>query len=246
VDLRGRTAIIGVGATEQGELPGRTANQIGVEAIELALADAGLTKADVDGLITCRNLQSHAGIDEQIGYLMGLNPDFSATLDYGTGNFSLHLGVMALLTGMASTIVLVSGTNQRSARTDFGITVGGGADMAAVSGLVHVAGTAAMAFRRHQHLYGTTEEQLGWIAVAQREWAQRNPLAIFRKPLTIDDYLATDPLVAPLQGVVSLDTPLSKLREIFAEENVAVVKESEKVTAIVAKIDLIDFLAGGA
>jgi acetyl-CoA acetyltransferase len=188
-----------VGATEQGELTGRSANQIAVEAIELALADAGLTKADVDGLITCRNLQTRAGIDEQVGYLMGLNPKFSATLDYGTGNFSLHLGVMALLTGMAETIALVYGTNQRSMRTSFGISVGGGADMAAVSGLVHVAGTAAMAFRRHQHLYGTTEEQLGWVAVAQREWAQLNPLAIFKKPLSIDDYMASDPLVAPLR-----------------------------------------------
>jgi cystathionine beta-synthase len=51
-----------------------------------------------------------------------------------------------------------------------------------------------------------------------------------------------DPHVAPLQGVVSLDTPLPNLREIFAEENVAVVKEGEKVTAIIAKIDLIEYL----
>jgi cystathionine beta-synthase len=53
-----------------------------------------------------------------------------------------------------------------------------------------------------------------------------------------------DAHVAPLQGVVSLDTPVTKLRAIFAEENVAVVKDSEKVAAIIAKIDLIEFLAG--
>jgi cystathionine beta-synthase len=55
----------------------------------------------------------------------------------------------------------------------------------------------------------------------------------------------SDPIdahIAPLQGVVSLDTPLPKLRDIFAEENVAVVKDGEKVTGIVAKIDLIEFL----
>jgi acetyl-CoA acetyltransferase len=199
MDVRGRTAIVGVGTTKQGELPGRSANSIAVEAIELALADAGLTKNDVDGLITCRNLQTRSGIDEQIGQLMGINPKFSATLDYGTGNFSLHLAVMALMTGLAETIVLAYGTNQRSMRTSFGIAVGGGADMAAVSGVVHVAGPAAMAFRRHQHLYGTTEEQLGWVAVAQREWAQLNPLAIFRTPLTIDDYLASEHVVSPLR-----------------------------------------------
>jgi cystathionine beta-synthase len=52
-----------------------------------------------------------------------------------------------------------------------------------------------------------------------------------------------DSVVAPLQGVVGLDTPLSQLREIFAEDNVAVVKEHEKVLGIITKIDLIDYLA---
>lgn len=199
MSLRGSTAIAGVGTTEQGELPGRSANEIAVEAIQLALDDAGLQKSDVDGLITCLNLRSHIGTDEQIGLLAGLNPKYSATLDYGTGNFSLHLGVMAIMAGLAETIVLTYGTNQRSGRVNFGVAVGGGADMATTAGLVHVAGPAAMAFRRHQHLYGTTEEQLGWVAVAQREWAQKNPLAIFKKPLTIEDYLASDYLVEPLR-----------------------------------------------
>jgi acetyl-CoA acetyltransferase len=198
-DIRGATAIVGVGTTAQGQFPDLSANEIAVDAIELALADAGLTKADVDGLITCQNLRTHAGTDEQIGLLMGLNPKFSATLDYGTGNFSLHLAAMAITCGLASTIVLCYGTNQRSAKTDFGVAVGGGADFATISGLVHVAGPAAMAFRRHQHLYGTTEEQLGWVSVAQREWAQRNPAAIFRTPMTIDDYMNSPYLVEPLR-----------------------------------------------
>jgi len=192
-------AIVGIGTTEQGEIPGKSANEIAAMAIDLALRDAGLTKDDVDGLITCRNLHNREGIDEQVGHLLGLNPEFSATLDYGTGNFSLHLGVMALLAGLASTIVLTYGTNQRSLRTNFGTAVGGGADLKTTAGLVHVAGPAAMAFRRHQHLYGTTEEQLGWVAVAQREWAQLNPAAIFRKPLSIEEYLAMDYLVEPLR-----------------------------------------------
>ncbi|NMO89495.1 thiolase C-terminal domain-containing protein [Actinomycetospora sp. TBRC 11914] len=196
---RGAVAVVGVGSTAQGQFPGRSANEIAVEAIELALADAGLEKSDVDGLITCQNLRSRAGTDEQIGLLAGLNPAFSATLDYGTGNFSLHLAVMAVTSGLASTIVLCYGTNQRSAKADFGVAVGGGADFATLSGLVHVAGPAAMAFRRHQHLYGTTEEQLAHVAVAQREWAQRNPAAIFRDPLTVEDYLASPYLVAPLR-----------------------------------------------
>lgn len=196
---RHAAAIVGVGSTAQGELPGMSANEIAVQAVALALADASLTKHDVDGLITCRNLGTRDGIDEQIGQLLGLNPKYSATLDYGTGNFSLHLGVMAIMAGFAETIVLTYGTNQRSRGANFAIAMGGGADLATIAGLVHIAGPAAMAFRRHQHLYGTTEEQLGGVAVAQREWAQRNPLAIFRQQLSIDDYLAAPYLVEPLR-----------------------------------------------
>ena len=54
---------------------------------------------------------------------------------------------------------------------------------------------------------------------------------------------AIDPAIAPLQGVVALDSPLGKLRDIFAEDNVAVVKEHEKIVAIITKIDLIEYLA---
>ena len=44
-----------------------------------------------------------------------------------------------------------------------------------------------------------TEEQLAWVSVSQREWAQRNPLAVFRTPLTVEDYLAMPYIVAPLR-----------------------------------------------
>jgi len=194
-----RPTIAGVGTTAQGELPGQGANQIAVAAIKLALHDAGLRPADIDGLITCKNLRSNIGTDEQIAMLAGLNPKYSATLDYGTGNFSLHLAAMAIAAGLAETIVLCYGTNQRSARKPFGTPVGGGADFQRVSGLVHVAGPAALAFNRHSHLYGTTSEQLGWVSVAQREWAAMNPLAIFRDLLTIDDYLNMPIWVEPLR-----------------------------------------------
>jgi acetyl-CoA acetyltransferase len=96
-------------------------------------------------------------------------------------------------------VLLTYGTNARSAKIGFSRPIGGASDWLRLSGLVHVAGPAAMAVRRHMHLYGTTEEQLGWVSVAQREWAQRNPLAVFRDPLSIEDYLAQPYIVAPLR-----------------------------------------------
>ncbi len=195
------TAIVGVGATEQGEIPGESGDEIAVRAALLALQDAGIDKSQIDGLVTCKPPRAavRTGVDEDIGQLLGINPAFSTTLDYGACAFSLHTAAMAVISGLAETVLLTYGTNQRTARTSFSLPVGGSADWAALSGFVHVAGPAAMAARRHMHLYGTTEEQLGWVSVAQREWAEDNPLAIFRDPLSIDDYLAMPYVVAPLR-----------------------------------------------
>ncbi|HWE68151.1 MAG TPA: thiolase family protein [Acidimicrobiales bacterium] len=190
-------AIVGVGHTVQGEHPGKSAEQLNVEAIEVALADSGISKSDVDGLITCKSVQGD-GTDVAVGAQLGLNPRFAQSLDYGTCNFSLHLAVMAIMAGLAETIVLSYGANARTGRFDF---TGGRPDAgtARPAGLLHIAGPAGLALQRHKYLYGTTDEQFGWIAVAQREWAQMNPVAIFRDPMTMDDYLAEPYMVEPLR-----------------------------------------------
>jgi acetyl-CoA acetyltransferase len=196
-------AIVAVGTTEQGELPGRSADEVAVEAISLALAQAGLAHTDVDGLITCRSgIHGRGGADTGIGALLGISPRYSATLDYGTCNFSVHLAAMAIMAGLAQTVVLAYGSTQRSERVNFGLPMGMGpvaVDLPAASGFVHIAGPAALALQRHRYLYGTTDEQFGHIAVAQREWATLNPLAVFRKPLSMSEYLAKPYLVEPLR-----------------------------------------------
>jgi acetyl-CoA acetyltransferase len=197
MSVRGRTAIVAVGTTEQGELPGRSTDEVAVDAIQLALQEAGIHKSEVDGLITCRSGTGTKGVDTSVGRLLGINPRYSATLDYGTCNFSLHLGAMAIASGLAEVVVLAYGATQRSDKVNFGVPMG--VDLAAASGFVHIAGPAGLALQRHKHLYGTTDEQFGHIAVAQRQWAQMNPLAIFQKPLTMEDYLASPYLVEPLR-----------------------------------------------
>jgi acetyl-CoA acetyltransferase len=198
--LRGAAALVGVGTTAQGELPGRTANEIAVEALGLALADCGLEKGAIDGLVTCKAYGGSEGVDTQIGALAGLNPRYSATLDYGTCNFSLHLAAMATASRLATTVAILYGTNQRSAGQRF-TAVADGADreLLAPYGFLNIAGPAALALRRRQHLHGLTEEQLGHVAVVQRRHAQLNPLAVFRDPLTLDDYLASRYIVRPLR-----------------------------------------------
>ncbi len=100
--------------------------------------------------------------------------------------------------GLASVVAIVYGTNQRSAGNTFGHALGR-VDEASVYGFLNVAGPAAMAFRRHQSQHGTTEADLAEISVSQRKYAVDNPLAIFREPMTVEDYLAAPYLVEPLR-----------------------------------------------
>jgi acetyl-CoA acetyltransferase len=124
-----RIAITGIGATEQGEIPGQTANEIALRAAVAAIADAGIDKSAIDGLVTCQPPLSaeRAGLDEDMGQLLGINPSFSSTLQYGACGFSLHLAAMAIASGMATTVLLTYGTNQRSAKASFSVPIGGGA-----------------------------------------------------------------------------------------------------------------------
>src|SRR5471030_2989334 len=165
--LGGSVAIVAVGVTEQGKLPGRDGDDLAIEALGYALDEAQIGKEQVDGLLTCKAAGTDAGVDTAIGRKAGMNPAFSATLDYGTCNFTLHLAAMAVTSGMATTVACVYGTNQKTGRK-FAFTQAAGDDGSpgAPYGFLHVAGPAALAFRQHQALYGTTEAQLGHIAVA--------------------------------------------------------------------------------
>ena len=195
--VAGRAAIVGLGHTVQGELPGRSPEENAVDAGLLALADAGLTLDDLDGLIACKSVQGQ-GNDVAVGALLGVNLPYVQSLDYGTCNFSLHLAVMAIVSGMANTILLTYGANARSGKFDFGQPMYG-ADWASAAGLVHIAGRAGLALQRHKAIYGTTDEQFGMLAVGQRLWAQKNPIAIFRQPMSMADYLSEPYMVDPLR-----------------------------------------------
>ncbi len=192
--VRDKVAIVGVGTTRQGTIPDKDGNEIAVDAFKLALDDAGLKKEDIDGLITCKSFGG-LGIDTQIAHLLGMNPRYSATLDYGTCNFSLHLATSVIMAGLADVVACVYGTNQRSNRNRFA----GGREDSAAYGFFNIAGPAAMAFRRHMEVYGTTQQQLGAIAVAQRKHANLNPNAVMTgRPLSIEDYMASRYIVWPL------------------------------------------------
>lgn len=196
-DLVDLVAIAGVGATPQGKLPGHTGDDLVVWAVREALADAGLTIADVDGLVV---QQSYGGQGDvrTIGNRLGARPNlvFNVT-NHGE---SLNAGIMMLATGLCEVVVLAYGTNQRTNRNSFATPayhVGG--NFNDVYGLASPASTAGLLFGHRMHEYGETEEQLGAIAVAESKGAARNPLAVYRDELTIEDYLAARYVIAPLR-----------------------------------------------
>src|SRR6478735_1393746 len=103
--IAGKVAIVGLGHTVQGELPGQSVEEIAVDAAINAVEDSGLTFADLDGLIACKSVQGN-GNDVTVGQLLGLNLPYVQSLDYGTCNFSLHLAVAAISAGLCNTVLL--------------------------------------------------------------------------------------------------------------------------------------------
>lgn len=198
VDGKALSTVIGVGTTAQGELPRLSPDEIAVDAARLALADADIDKSRVDGLVTCK-AYGNFGIDTDLARLLGLNPAYSATLDYGTCNFSLHLATMAIQCGMASCVLLLYGTAQRSMGHDFASPVATGVYGEADYGFLNIAGPAAMGMRRYMHDYGLTEEKLATVSMTFRHNASLNPLAIRGKEMTLAEYLAEPYIVRPLR-----------------------------------------------
>jgi acetyl-CoA acetyltransferase len=192
-----KPAVVGVGTTTFGKLPGHTAADLGTWALTDALADAGISAADVDGLITSR-----VGYEE-IATDMGLRPRWVSSLP-AQGRMcgvAIHQAVAAIATGEAHTVALVYGNNGATA----GATYGGGGEgygtAAALTvpyGLTSPGAFYALMLQRHRHLYGTTEEQLAAVSMTFRDHARLNPNAVMRKPISLPDYLSSRYVVEPM------------------------------------------------
>jgi acetyl-CoA acetyltransferase len=207
--------IAGLGLTEMGPVYGRTATSFATEAIRLALSDAGLELTDVDGLLTSNGTTGGVGLGLQRELGLQNLRLLSEMQGFGsTAGSMVQFASMAVEAGMAEVVVCVFADAPlrpgRSAGDVYGarrrpetLTVkpGGATEepppkpmLHGWSGLIISAGAIgantlyALAARRHMNRFGTTVEDFGAIAVAQREWAALNPLATKREPITLDDH----------------------------------------------------------
>lgn len=170
-----------------------------------ALAEAGLTLADVDGLLTAGVWGIPGpGIFPSItlGEYLGIRPRFADTTNIGGAAFEAHVAhaAMAIEKGYCDVALIVYGSTQRSEKNR---SLGGRPTNLTMQfeniwGMPAPVGSYAMAAMRHRHEFGTTSEQLAEVAVAARRWAQLNPAAMMRGPLTVDDVLASAVITEPL------------------------------------------------
>jgi acetyl-CoA acetyltransferase len=191
-------SVLGVGTTPFGRLPGHSAADLGGWALQNALADAGLTGADVDGLVTSR-----CGDYESIASDHGIQPRFVAELS-PQGRMSgvaVTLASAAISDGQCRTVALVYGNDGGSARATYGGSgegYGTAASLTLPYGMTSPGAFYALMLQRHRHLYGTTEEQLAAVATTFRHHASLNPGAVMRTPITREDYLASRYIVEPM------------------------------------------------
>jgi len=202
--LKNKVAIVGVGDTEVGVVRGYSATQLYVKAARLALEDAGLTKNDVDGLITCVSwAEPYLYHAEMIAEYMQIFPRYCITAPSGGGTTLaiMHHAASAILTGMCNTVLITMADSQVSGLSR-------AKAIEAMAGAGHpqferpygapIPGFYALVARAHQHAYGTTDEQRAAVAVACRKHASMNPAAQMRDPITVEDVLKSRLIADPL------------------------------------------------
>ena len=213
MDLRAKCAIVGLGATRMGKNYDHT-NAVGfaIEAVQLALKDAGLKREELDGLLVNPGVtwMDNAMASFALQQAMGLrNLRLSAAMNAGgatAGAMVMH-AAQSIAAGMANVVACVfadaplkppapkaaKGPGRGSAQA-YGFASG----LDAAYGQFGVNAHYAFVARRHMHLYGTTNDHLGAIAVAERAWANLNPSAqLYEQPMTMEDYHASRWVVEP-------------------------------------------------
>jgi acetyl-CoA acetyltransferase len=215
--LERRAALTGIGQSEIGRRLGRNPLELTLDGCLAAIADAGLTPRDIDGLATYPGAMggapgfTGAGITE-------VHDALRLELNWYTGGIERpgQLGAVidacaAVATGLATHVLCFrsvwEGTAQgKGGRAGIGVGDGGGRGFRATGNMMEftlpfraysAANWIAMNAQRHFHEYGTTREQLAWIALNARRNAAGNPNAIYRDPLSLEDYLAARPISTP-------------------------------------------------
>ncbi|TLQ45317.1 thiolase C-terminal domain-containing protein [Streptomyces marianii] len=194
-----KVAVVGISLSDCGRVDGPTPYALHAQAARRALADSGLGRDVVDGLAS-------AGLGTlapaEVAEYLGLRPRWVDSTSVGGATWEVMAAhaADAIAAGHANAVLLVYGSTARAdiraARRTSNLSFGARGPLQFEVPYGHtLIAKYAMAARRHMHEYGTTAEQLAEVAVQARANASRNPDAMFRDPITVDDVLS-GPVIA--------------------------------------------------
>jgi acetyl-CoA acetyltransferase len=205
--ISGKTAIVGIGATEFSKDSGRSEVQLASEAIVAALDDAGISPNEIDGMVTYSHEES---FEIEVARAVGI-PDvrFLANLGYGGGASAgtMILAAMAVVTGQADVVVGYRSMNERSGNR-FGAgnsrmpnnPLSAYLSYSRTFGQITPGSWIAMFAQRYLYEYGLTTEAFGHVAVSERRYAATNPKAWFyERPITLADHQSSRWIAEPLR-----------------------------------------------
>lgn len=196
----GDFAIVGACESDEiGKVPDVTSLGLALNAAANAMAEAQLTPADIDGITT-----GYLEVSD-VSHALGIYPKWADNTVVGgcSWMFQLRNAIAAINAGYCETVLITYGESGKSTRR-LGQSGGGGKGSPGQQFDMFYAGAAAPALFglpivRYMREYGLTEEHLASVAVAQREWAARNPRATLREPTTIDEVLESPMIAWPLR-----------------------------------------------
>lgn len=218
-----RVAITGIGMSDIGRRLMRPPLSLAIDAVKAAVADAGLQLEDIDGLSTYPGNTTIGGFGEggvsALEDALGLRPTWynGGGETFGPAG-SVIAAMLAVAAGLARHVVCFRTVwqatyaaqvrAQGSGSNPYGMGRGDGRIPGYSGPYGEGSAVIPLAIRASNHFarYGTTRETLGWIAVTQRANAGRNPKAIYREPMTMDDYMSARMISTPL-GLYDCDVP---------------------------------------
>lgn len=216
-------AITGIGQSAVTRTPGSSALRLTLDACLAAVRDAGLQPADIDGLVSYPGVRDDASgfspvAVHDVRLALGLRPDWYAAcaMESASQMSALFAAIHAIAGGFVRHVLVFRTSGEASARhaARDAMNWGGGAprvggmwQWTVPFGAHSPAPWYALYAQRCFHEYGLTSERLGTIAVNGRRMASRNPAAIYRDPITLDDYLASRVIASPLR-LYDCDVPV--------------------------------------